>query len=251
MGEHKFRQCAIVMIDALGFKGIWKHHDLDSVLEKLQLIETKMKALEKSEDFVKATTIGHYQQVSFISDTIVIACADETDEPDPSRAILVASWLASYVTHLGAAESEDGHDYKVQLAYRGAISFGDVWLNDRYVIGQAVDEAADNMDRAEGAFVWLTESALEQYEPDEPELLNRVACKWNVPLKPKNQAAQTWVVHPFQYGADNLDQKRKNRDLLLRTFDRSLPEVAKKRDNTERFLNHALGEYARQMGIED
>ena len=50
------------------------------------------------------------------------------------------------------------------LAYRGCIAFGEFDMEEGFVIGGAVDEAAEHMEKAEGAFIWCAPSALDWIE---------------------------------------------------------------------------------------
>lgn len=50
------------------------------------------------------------------------------------------------------------------LTLRGCISYGEHLVRDNFIVGPAVDEAAEQQDLAEGAFVWLYPDAAQKYE---------------------------------------------------------------------------------------
>jgi hypothetical protein len=124
-------------------------------------------------------------------------------------------------------------------------------VEERYVLGPAVDEAAGAMDRPEGAFVYLTPSARDvfAYKGQPP-----VAARWRVPLKPARRGDpleeyDTWVASPFAHDAGGASTTWDVADLLLKTFDRGLADdtIRRKRDNTEAFLRRAHEEHQAAM----
>lgn len=140
MDRYQFREGAVVMMDALGFKGIWKHFTLEDVVRKLHVIEKQVQEAEKTWSLQVARQLGLGQRSTFLSDTIAIACAD-TQRPHAVVATAVA--FAGMALHAGGTDTAYGEHYAVQLAYRGAIAYGEFYMEDRYLVGEAVDEAAE------------------------------------------------------------------------------------------------------------
>lgn len=240
---------AVVMMDALGFKGIWKTHSPSAVLDRMHLIERSVRRLESLPSANVARELGFRMVITFLSDTVVIACSD-TQRPEAT--VCLATAAAGFAMHAGATDTEEGRTWDVPLAYRGAIAHGRFHVEDRFLLGPAVDEAAEAMNRPEGAFVYLTESARDLYRDYGPR---PVATRWPVPLKAEPGASapgalsairtfDTWVVSPFAHDAAGPDDTWDIGRLILSTFDRDkTPGVRQKRDNTEAFLRRAHQEH--------
>ena len=210
---------AVVMMDALGVKGIWKYHGRQEVLDRLHLIERSVRQLIDIPSAKVARGMGFDPFITFLSDTIVMAFSDPRR---PSAVVDLAIAAAGYALHAGATDNQEGRTWSVPLAYRGAIAFGEFHAEERYVLGPAIDEAAGAMDRPEGAFVYLTPSArdLFAYQGQRP-----VAARWRVPLKGAGrrdplEEYDTWLASPFAHDAGGASTTWDVADLLLKTFDR-------------------------------
>ena len=205
-----------------------------------------MREAEDLEGVQRARSLGFDQRSIFLSDTIAIACFDDKQ---PSRAVSAALAFAGLALHEGGADNAYGGRHRVQLAYRGAISFGPLHIEDRYLIGEAVDEAAEWMDRAQGAFVFLTESARAVHAPPPDDV--PLATRWRVPVRKAMGSyniveIETCAASPFPHGGGPLDGAHEVGDLILKTFDRAGSEnahVVEMRANTKRFLDHACAEW--------
>jgi hypothetical protein len=85
------------------------------------------------------------------------------------------------------------------IAYRGCISFGDYEMDERFIIGKAVNDAAEHYELADAALVWLTPSALEVWNSTASV---RRQGEWNrfhphsVPLR-DGRVFDTLVMSPF------------------------------------------------------
>ena len=201
---------AVAVLDALGFKGIWKSWSPVNVLHKLEDV------LERTawfpEEKLLSGQVDHLRQerrLCFLSDTIVVA-SSITPSPyvettpsmqagydldalfDVSNAVAgLQKWMLT--SSIGPP-----------LAYRGAIAFGEYLIRDPFIIGPAVDEAAEGEKLAEGALVWFCPSALRQFEnalrfpaPGFPRPGRDFPVKhpWAVPLE-SGQRFNTAVVRP-------------------------------------------------------
>lgn len=154
---------AFALIDCLGFKGIWERYDAETVIAKLLNIEksldeeialptTKLEVIKRG--FVKP-------QIKLLSDTVAISLkveenSLEIENPDPTLVGTMCILLTKILTYF--AENEP------HLLMRGCVTFGEHIAEKNFLIGRAVDEAAEYMDLANGAFVWLTPSADEKYK---------------------------------------------------------------------------------------
>jgi hypothetical protein len=137
----------LAFLDCLGFKGIWRSHSPDGVLDRLENAERAAAELVKSvAPFLLRT------QCIFISDTVVVGVtpAEPREMTLEVRGMLVgtAAVAAQMVTrHLinGAPP----------ITTRGCVTYGDFILRGSHVIGPGVDEAATLHEKADGAFIWI------------------------------------------------------------------------------------------------
>jgi hypothetical protein len=109
----------------------------------------------------------------------------------------------------------------------------------------AVDEAADDMDSADGAFVWLAQSAREAFEKHPGGFGGRCTplARYAVPRKGAD-AIQTFVASPFPWLA-RIDDALPVAEALRRTFGNTTdPRVARLARNTEEFLRVHLDDLA-------
>jgi hypothetical protein len=218
---------AVALIDALGFRGIWKRHDPKGVLATL----TNMK--ESMEQRVKELSNQVWMEcrIAFFSDTVAISMAlgESTKNRDAMSAVYLGD-VVSQTLH-SALHSE------VPLAYRGAIAIGEYDISPPFVIGRAVDEAASAYARAQGAMVWLTPRARNQvanWLKDQPR--NTHLVKFDVPLK-GGDAFGTYTVSPLEQARDQNEANALTKR-LLESFSGSDADVsvAVKRQNTARHI---------------
>jgi len=252
------------MIDALGFKGIWNR--APNVLRKLEeLAETTERLMDGhfggKASFRRslAENFGNMfdlVQASFLSDTVVYGVAMKqlhevltkvseavSDFPVPIPApkerspmldslVVVSSAVHVSETVLAAVRSEP------VLAYRGAISFGEFEIarDGRFLVGPAVDDAAEHHELAQGAFVWITPRALNVLGAPAPRWPD-VLVPYDVPLKGGAKLA-TYVVSPFAY-CKTETECAEIESALLGSFSTDALDVALKRQETARFLTFA------------
>jgi hypothetical protein len=122
------------------------------------------------------------------------------------------------------------------LAFRGAVSVGHLFVEPPFLVGPAVDEAAELCEKAEGAFVVLTERALATRVTFQPghRPWDKVAVPYNAQLKCRE--LQTRVLNPF-YELEQVDA-RHGASSMLATMPQDHEAIALKRENTARFLAH-------------
>jgi hypothetical protein len=173
---------------------------------------------------------------SFLSDTIVLGIkAKPSLDPfrtAPFSLIVAAGFVANVLREATASPPS--------LSYRGCISYGEFELSDHFIVGPAVDEAAESMDLAQGAFVWLTPSALR--EATQPGVY--IGPVGNVPLVPYGvpmkggDTFNTFAVSPLDHRGTREEAIGMTRR-ILETFSGGL-DVAIKRQNTEQFLRETM-----------
>lgn len=221
------------MMDALGFKGIWKSHQLDDVMAKMTLLHTHARRLGKihADAAARSGLEANFIEVLYLSDSIIVTVNDD----EASRAVGAAMALAGYFQGVGGADRDKRKKFSTQLSYRGAISYGEYFIKRPFVIGPAVDEAASLMEAADAAIVWLTPSALPHYQE---HFTDGAALPWSVPMK-SGPNVETVAASPFPH-TDNADEILQS---ILRTFQPAAAtssSVQNKLLNTERFLREAL-----------
>lgn len=227
------RRGAIALLDALGFKGIWKDGHpwtADDVVDKLRRAMQEAHAAAEQDKRVRRSS---YPAVGFhfLSDTVVAVAEAPADDCPPSQ---VVNWLCASVARF--TEQMLISTEPPPLAYRGAISFGDFMVDEPFILGRAVDEAAEAERLAEGAFVWLCPSALAVVN-EQPGI---GTLRYHVPMK-GGQHFETLLVPPV-WGADS-------GEIVFRSLRRafrleSAPLSAHiKFQNTRRMVAHARREW--------
>jgi hypothetical protein len=136
------------------------------------------------------------------------------------------------------------------LAYRGCVACGEFDIDDIFVLGPAIDEAAEMASQAEGAFVWLTPRTRDLFEalqipgtgefaphlPSYHAVFNSLAPFHNVPLKKGNHLL-TRVINPLAAWRPEVRSDLTSR--LMQTFDSRDIVVQEKASNTREFLAQA------------
>jgi hypothetical protein len=222
---------ALVMMDALGFKGIWNRPGIDpeSVLHKLVRLSTRVPQLLPP-TFLADSSV----HLRFLSDTIVIGVPTASENVPQSAGALLASAVASHTASL-AVQEQPG------LAFRGCLSLGKFSVRHNFIVGPAVDEAAELASRPDGAFVVFTPGARDGFAAAFPDSARANLSDATYPVPMKGGATfRTMVVTPWA-GARNAEQRRAIAQAILATFVGNL-DVDIKRANTKDFLEHGLKE---------
>lgn len=253
---------AIGVLDALGFKGIWRDYNPQQVLTRLADVT------DRAVRFASTSLPGLQISVEAFSDSVIVGCPRPPAGtlasvlkgvlPEPQVVELLADWftvtaVSSTCARIVAFASEGAPP----LAYRGAIAFGDVLSAGRFVIGPAIDHAAESERLAEAALVWPLPSAAAVVDrvaaaaalnPDGWSMPLRLASAlyvrdYSVPLK-IGQELKTYTVNPLFGETDDSIVAR-----LLQAFRASVDVVVVcKRQNTEKFLERARAEWRRGRG---
>jgi hypothetical protein len=232
------------MFDALGFRGIWKRHDVDDA----QKVITKLiRAKDHAFTFLKGNfgfdkdlaTDPIYRlpavHVAFLSDTIVVAIESKSEEPFLDR-----WWDMMVVCRFVSAILRECALQPPALAYRGCVTYGEFTVHENFLVGPAVDDAAQYLNSAQGAFVWLLPQALDRFKSSNiPPIL--IPCEYGltpctVPLKGGSHY-ETLAISPFDlFGTEKDEQAIQT--AILDTFRGSL-DVQIKLQNTADFLRDA------------
>ena len=224
----------MAIVDALGFRGIWRDHEPSDVVKVLRRAKRNVEG-----DAEYRTMLTDVEmKVAAFSDTLIFTAfstAAETTPAERTRATVAA--IASTVSFLMLTACAK----PVPLAYRGCVSYGNVTVSDSFFIGEAIDDAAEWYEKADAGVVWLVPRVTRALELGEDFMLGLVP--WEVPIKGVGHIT-TLVVNPFfeQVAIHGLNEavldvaERK----LLSPFERSTRiDVVRKQQQTQVFMNAA------------
>jgi hypothetical protein len=241
----------VALVDALGFRGIWKRHKSATIYRDVFGTLSKVRRAAEAGNRQKSFSTKEVElTIAGFSDTIILI-----GEPiDPTKANAVHVTL----THIAEVVAELMHAAaraELPLAYRGSIAVGEVAISDGMYVGEAIDEAAEWYEIADAAVVVLTPSARRVIEAGEPSP-NIVSTQ--VPIK-GHGSLSLYAVNPFFNSYlffNSQDDPNPALDAILqqlrRPFDLSgSAEVERKRQNTERFLktsrDYSVDEFGKVM----
>ena len=246
------RRGAIALIDVLGFKGIWRRHSEEAVIRSMEAL------LDASQEDVRLATAGVGNVIDFISpvflsDTVAFGLAAkgvkeanaaleasgeaELFQFDEHR---LESWTVWHMGNFLAHLMRRAVTGEVPLAFRGAVAFGRFGMTERFLIGEAVDEAATFHERPDAAIVGLAPSAARFEQAAVPSSVSKF-IEYAVPMKARGDTASeawnTWAVIPW----GELEEPTFDLiDAFAKTLITSEPdlraEVDRKRENTLAFL---------------
>jgi hypothetical protein len=247
------RRGAIALIDVLGFKGIWRRHSEQAVIRSLETL------LEASQEDARQATAGSPTMIDFIapvflSDTVAFGLAakpvaeanaalEATGEAELVGAFDVDrldSWTVWHMGNFLAHLMRRALAGEVPLAFRGAVAFGNFGMTDRFLVGEAVDEAAMFHERADAAIVGLAPSAAKFEQADVPSSVSKF-IKYPIPTKARGSSPagtwDTWAVIPWgDIDEPTLDLIDAFAKTLVTTEPDLRAEVDRKRDNTLAFV---------------
>jgi len=217
---------AVALIDAMGFRGIWERHKPEEVLRTLkdtkEWFESRVREQFSSQPWMRC-------EVAFVSDAIAISMS--LNESTPNREAMSVVYLADVISWVLDKVLRSS----VPLAYRGAIAVGDYEVSPHFLIGRAIDEAADAYGLAQGAFIWLMPAARDHVRRWlEPQPHNTHLVKFDVPLK-GGDVFNTYTVSPLEQAHSEAEASWLA-GTLLATFSGSSMGVAVKRQNTTNHL---------------
>ncbi|HVP10724.1 MAG TPA: hypothetical protein VMV94_05985, partial [Phycisphaerae bacterium] len=223
---------AVVILDVLGFKGIWRRRDPGDVIRKMHLLGKVGEAIRKNQ-LMRLSCKAVRRNVVVLSDTIVVTCHLDSVEGSPPDVVARARALSVYVACKTAAtaislvaSSETGGP---DMALRGCVSIGEFDPDGTTIIGEAVDDAAEYEKLAQAAIVWFTPGARTRYEslrnsgamavPASTPLLEKplIVHDYAVPLK-DGRSFLTLAINPFGGPERPRGEAEIIRDRILATF---------------------------------
>jgi hypothetical protein len=253
--EERVKLGAVAILDALGVKGIWKREKPEAILGKLHALRSVVtgdlsKAQQAFPKMLGAEAIT--RQAAFLSDSLVVGVSIEpgraeflgngppvrdgfTDLVRQEHALRDLLFTLARLLNVAAADAP-------RLAYRGTVACGEFEFDDVFVLGPAIDEAAECASVADGAFVWLAPSAnwalklfgsLHSYMP----FFDALAPPYAVPMK-GGGAVSTRALNPF--AEHEPDARESLLSHFMGMFSSTSDDVKRKQANTEAFLRKFL-----------
>lgn len=245
---------AVVLLDALGFKGIWNRVNPKIVIHQLKKLKREGLDLlgnDHSGVLLQDDTFEH--SVRCISDTIIVAVTIRGSAlpgyPDRPvhRAMLSAALIASHLTNSAL-------DGTPPLLFRGCMAAGRMNIDGDFMIGPAVDEAAGLFEQSDGPFFWMAPSALQIVDEYADTFIERIEpslmIRYPVPMK-DGTIAPTIVHHYFGFGFTlNYDKWVHKREKVIQAFGtESRPDILRKRRNAVAFLDYVSHKAATEGAI--
>jgi len=158
---------ALVLVDCLGFRGIWNRVDAEELIAKLKLIEAEASSRVVPKYSSSMLSFGPVRfHLRLLSDTVVLSIQYEPTgyadgaQPDERQKNL----LVSVACESAAELAYHFMNSDIPLPLRGCISFGPHLCDGNFLIGPAVDQAAEYMNEPEGAFIWVLPAAAKRHQ---------------------------------------------------------------------------------------
>jgi hypothetical protein len=229
---------AVVLIDALGFKGIWRRESPSAVLRRLKSLRQAALNLQGRDGTgVLLNDSGLRHRVRCMSDTIAITVV--VKGPNAPRRGLYRAMLSA--TTLAGSIMRDALSAQPPLLFRGCVAAGEFLAESDFLIGPAIDEAAEGFEKADGPFLWLSKSALEVSRVYSETFLDRLEPTMFIPHNLPLNDGSSVPTSVFTYFG--LTQRREDRLIvrrqLLAAFGKGplSKNVLRKKTNAARFLS--------------
>lgn len=155
---------AFALVDCLGFKGIWKRADPELLIQKLLKIEEIVNEhLTSNALAFRHLSFGPIRvHVRLLSDTVAISLQYEKQvgkEPESWQTNILVPLICDSIIRVLHLFLEG----EPPLVLRGCVTYGEHLSNGNFIVGPAVDDAAEHMNIPEGAFVWLHPTAASKF----------------------------------------------------------------------------------------
>lgn len=237
---------SVAFLDALGFKGIWQRCSPTDVISRLELVQEAFGRNVPPAFTMPGMSVS--MRAFFLSDTIVVGAWANTFGDD---ALAQVADVLCLLNVIGAANLVQ-YSWLMKepcLTFRGCVATGQFLMseNGQFVIGPAVDEAANGERLADGPFVWLTDEAEQLLASARQTQWHQVAFEGlegqiplldlEVPFKDGTQRARK-VVAPIM----NIPFPPAPvvRQMFLETFNSTRDDVMRKKRNAVPLIDAAL-----------
>ena len=158
---------ALVLADCLGFRGIWNRVDPGTLIARLQSMEAEAAARVAPKYSSSMLSFGPVRfHLRLLSDTVALSIQYEAtaynndaqpDERQKNLLVSVACESATVLINLFI-------DSDMPLPLRGCMSFGRHLCDGNFLVGPAVDQAAEYMNEPDGAFIWVLPGVTERHK---------------------------------------------------------------------------------------
>jgi hypothetical protein len=227
---------AVALIDALGFKGIWKAVEPAEVLKTLRGF--RLVAHELTGALCQTTSPVAFHAQS-ISDSLVFAAAASDAAHAPRLLDLLGVAVARFIRNALLSD--------VPLVFRGCMTVGEGILEDGLIVGESIDCAAAHFERADVACVWLHPDAIPHIESIKAESRSAYWFTCEVPFK-DSPPERTFALNPFGFTYSSTEHLKLKAQMQA-AFARRAPGVTvnleQKLLNTSRFFADAAEASAR------
>jgi len=243
---------SVALVDALGWKGIWRRFSVSELAQKLDALEkgakiqvprTRAKLKDEVTSALHPSGIELDVEVSFLSDTIAIGASfDVPEASEDVRESEHCAYARAVVVDLVAELIRHAATDHPPLIYRGAIASGRLHMQRTMLIGEAVDRAAELMNMPDDSFIWCDPACLSYL--DTGGLL-----EYCVPLR-DGRRVRAMVVNPFGAcsGETSIAQVLEGFGTILRD-DKGNLDVIIKRNNTDELLRCGWRARRESLGI--
>ncbi len=236
---------AIALLDTLGYKGIWNRAQPDDILASLEKTNSTAEEVGAntianfSKQLIENVPVTNYLSFQLLvrafSDTLVVGCSAAAAPQCPSTHRQAVENLApgvaiQVVSEMVAGIASTSATARTPMAYRGAIAFGNLAYRSSFLVGPAIDEAAEMEHQPEGAFIVVCPSASAFLAKDSRDL----PLLYSYPVPCKRGVSRMHVINPTYYTLD----PNKYLKSILHTFTGD-DSVLRKRANTKTFLVEA------------
>jgi hypothetical protein len=160
-----FNNGAVAVVDIMGFKGIWRRFWPPGVIYKLRTMSERFEAAFRGPIVHGA---GARRTFVALSDTMVLSSSvteseDDDEEQEDDGGVeewMVLGDLCGALEALWLSAVRETSTARPPLTLRGAVAWGEhlTW-NYPYILGPAVDEAAEGEKAPVGALIFFTPTA--------------------------------------------------------------------------------------------
>lgn len=164
---------AFALLDCLGFKGIWERYDPQAIIQKLRAIE---KIIEKdcsplASGFAIINSKRIVTKVKLLSDTVALSVTFHNAHNESESN---ANYLLGFISLLIVRINSHFLLHEPHLVLRGCVTFGDHLFEENFILGPAVDRAAEYEKLPNGAFIWLDPKATELYRQNKLAVIKNI-----------------------------------------------------------------------------
>lgn len=173
---HEERYGVIVLLDALGVKGIWKNQDPQKILDSWNGVIDNVNL-----DVKEAKKLGMTLEFDAFSDTLIISITGGEIDAMIKRMAFSLYTLIPFAITQG-------------INFRGCMSLGKFYKSENMIIGPAIDEAAMYYEKSDWIGVFATPSVYSRIKKNYSNFIDHL-IEYNIPTK--NKVIKSYAVTLF------------------------------------------------------